>query len=145
MIQEKVRQSLGLGVSEDQVFCDGRNQLTPSKTLRSHNVITKKYVQNVANRFELGASGQYHTEDPISIDLFVQEQEEKKEVKIISYKKQGNSDDDYPGVKSKDFILAFLTLFQQKMIEEMNSWDSAIICMDATHDTNAYNFFFITI
>ena len=110
--------------------------------MHPNNIITKKSVENVANRFQLNANGQYHPDDPTSIELFVQEQKEKKEILFLVYKKQG---DPLPGLEKGDFMLAFMTPFQKKMIRDLQKKKSIVICMDATHETNGYNFLLITV
>ena len=50
-----------------------------------------------------------------------------------------------PGLDQEDFILAFMTPFQKEMIQKLTSQEKTIICMDATHETNGYNFHLIPV
>lgn len=59
------------------------------------------------------------------------------------YKKQG--EDNFIGLKKEDFMLAFMTAFQKETIQNLKSNDLVVICMDATHGTNGYDFYLITL
>ena len=102
-------------------------------------------VRNIARKFEIDFQGQLHRDDPASIDLFVQEQLEKKEAIILSYKKQRLVDQNFPSMNEMDFMLAFMTPFQKSMVEKLQLQEKSVICMDATHQTNDYNFLLVTV
>lgn len=114
--QELIRSRLQLGIPKETVNREVRKQYTPSKTLRRSNILTLPDVRNIARKFQIDFEGQLHTDDPVSIDLFVQEQREKNDVIILSYKKQKVVDENFPGVGQMDFMLAFMTPFQKNMV-----------------------------
>lgn len=141
--QEEVRFNLEFGVSREVTTRKLRKILTPSKKKRRHNIITNKDVTNIAKNFALNFKGQLHENDPTSIDMHVEVQKEKKEIIFLEYKKQGSTD--FPGLDQNDFLLAFMTPFQKEMIQKLGSQEKTIICMDATHETNGYDFQFVTV
>lgn len=143
--QELIRGKLQLVIPEKKVARETRKIYTPSKKKRRSNILTFQDVRNVAAKYQINFEGRYSAEDPDSIDIFVQEQREKNDVIILSYKKQGAKDDNYGGVGEMDFMLAFMTPFQKEMVERLQSQEASIICMDATHQTNGYDFLFVTI
>ena len=142
---ELIRDKLQLGIPEKIVDPETRKIYTPSKKKRRSNILIFQDVRNVSAKYQINFEGRHSAEDPDSIDIFVQEQREKNDVIILSYKKQGTKDDNYDGVGEMDFVLAFMTPFQNEMVEQLQSQEDSIICMDATHQTNGYDFLFVTI
>lgn len=143
--REIVRADLERGVDEAKICKNIREDYTPKKTVRPSNLIKKDFVRNISKRFDFGANGQLHESDPISIDLFVEEQKETGEVIICSYKQQGKVDDAFPGMAKDDFLFAFMTAHQKELINKLESWDHVVICMDATHGLNDYGFQLISV
>lgn len=143
--QQIVRDQLQVGIPEKKVTRETRKVFTPSKKLHRANLLTLQDVRNVSRKFQIDFNGKYSTSDSVSIDMFVEEQREKNEIIILSYKKQGTVDPNYEGVKEEDFLFAFMTPFQKMMVEQLQSQDFSIICMDGTHQTNGYNFLFVTV
>ena len=143
--QETIRSQLQLGIPKEIVNRNVRKHYTPRKTLRRSNLLTLPDVRNTARKFRIDFEGQLHSDDPVGIDLFVQEQLGKKEAIILSYKKQGIVDANFPSLGEMDFMLALMTPFQKKMVQQLQSQEKSVICMDATHQTNGYNFLLVTI
>ena len=59
---------------------------------------------------------------------------------ILIFKSQGNDCDTY--LKKEDFLLGIQTKFQ---CDVMKKYSKDVICMYATHGTNAYDFLLITV
>ena len=60
---------------------------------------------------------------------------------ILIYKPQGMLLEEYPTLPKESFIIAVQTEFQ---VELYRKFSSKILCIDATHSTNAYRFKLIT-
>ncbi len=59
---------------------------------------------------------------------------------VLSYKPQGTSDDK-TGLQTDDFIIVLQTPVQAEMLKKFGG---KVVCVDATHGTNAYEFKLIT-
>lgn len=118
-----VAQHLVLGVPREKVTRNVAKVLTPSKKKHRYNLISNKDVDNIASKFNLN-KGQYHENDPESIEIFVKEQQERREVIFTLYKKQGEELD---GLDKNDFLLGFMTSFQKSWIDEMKQTGMAFI------------------
>lgn len=82
-----------------------------------------------------------HENDATSVDMIVQELEMEPFNPVLVYKRQGMVMPEYPTLGSDSFVLAIQTEFQMKLYRE---YSSKILCIDATHGTNAYRFKLIT-
>ena len=60
---------------------------------------------------------------------------------VLVYKQQGMVMPEYPTLASDSFVLAIQTEFQMRLYRR---YSSKILCIDATHGTNAYWFKLIT-
>ena len=108
--RDMIRADLERGVEPKTVWRNVRNDHTPTKTVRPHNIMSMQTVRNVAKKFDLDKGGQLHASDPVSIDLFVDEQTISGDVIITSYKKQGEMNSDLYGLNKDDFLLCFMTV-----------------------------------
>lgn len=75
---EDIAQDLSKCVPKDIVCRDVGEKQTPTKKVHRYNLITMKDVANIANKFQLNEDGRYHEDDTRSIDMFSEEQQEKK-------------------------------------------------------------------
>lgn len=75
------------------------------------------------------------------MDIFVQELQMEPFNPILLYKPQGELMEEYPTLSKESFLLAIQTEFQVELFRENSS---KILCIDATHGTNAYRFKLIT-
>lgn len=81
-------------------------------------------------------------DDAISVDLLVQELRREPYNLILLYKRQHEADKQYPLLQEDAFLLAIQTDFQRQLYEQ---YAHKVVCIDATHGTNAYKFKLITI
>ena len=81
-------------------------------------------------------------DDAISVDLFVQELREEPYDPVLLYKRQHELDQQYSSLPSDAFLLAFQTDFQRELYQQ---YAHKVLCVDATHGTNAYRFKLITV
>lgn len=73
----------------------------------------------------------------MSISLLVKELKQEPFDPILIYKPQGEVVDTYPSLEKNSFLLALQTEFQQELYRK---YAGKILCIDATHGTNAYRF-----
>lgn len=108
-------------------------------------ITTKKDLKNISRHLHFDQSGRFDKNDYSSVDVWKKVHDEKGDVIIFGYKKQGEVDPLYPGLGEDDFLLCFMTRHQKEIIGKLLSWKSSIIEMDATHGTNQYDFKMITL
>ena len=60
---------------------------------------------------------------------------------MLLFKPQGEYDPKLPKLSADSFILGILTRFQKELYEK---YGHNILCINATHGTNAYRFMLIT-
>ena len=82
-----------------------------------------------------------HESDPSSVAQVVSDLREEPFDPVLLYKAQGTEDADYPNIPTDGFVLAIQTKFQKELYEKFGH---SVLCIDATHGTNAYNFMLIT-
>lgn len=77
----------------------------------------------------------------MSVSLLIAELQLEDFNPILLYKPQGEKRTEYPSLSLESFVLVIQTQFQQNMFQ---SNGHKILCIDATHGTNAYRFQLIT-
>ena len=82
-----------------------------------------------------------HQSDPLSVAQVVAGLREEPYDPVLLYKAQGNNDPKHPNIPADGLILAIQTKFQKELYEK---YGRSILCIDATHGTNAYRFMLIT-
>lgn len=82
-----------------------------------------------------------HENDATSVSIIVRELQQEPFDPVLIYKPQGDTHDQYPKVSKDSFILVLQTKFQMELYKK---YAGKIICIDATHRTNAYRFKLIT-
>lgn len=103
--------------------------------------ITKQDVANVRVKIK-DLTVIRNQEDAMSVDLFVRELQQEPYDPILLYKRQQEIDPAYPTLPRESFLLALQTEFQKHLYQEHAS---KVLCIDATHGTNAYKFKLITV
>ena len=81
-------------------------------------------------------------EDAVSVDMYVHELQKEQYNSVLLYKRQNESNPDYPTLPSASFVFAMQTEFQMNCYQEHAT---KVLCVDATHGTNAYGFKLITV
>lgn len=84
-----------------------------------------------------------HNNDALSVDAFVEEMKNSNDNPILIYKRQGLFTENYSDFSADDFMLGIMTRAQLEMSQKFDN--NGIICMDATHLLNQYDFKLITI
>ncbi|XP_050300050.1 uncharacterized protein LOC126738662 isoform X2 [Anthonomus grandis grandis] len=106
------------------------------------HLTTKHDIHNIMQSYNLHDTAIRHQNDSQSVDLWVNQVQSSNENCILLYKKQG---EDHPSfcLKNEDFLLGLMTNCQGEMLKKFGI--GGIICMDATHGTNPYDFKLVSI
>ena len=116
-----------------------------TKLQRIH-LIVKKDLYNIERSFAIRGCRR-HSIDSVSVEIWVKEMEGKKDDNpVLFYKKQGQTKAEVGtnnGLGGDDFALVIQTPLQSEMLQSCG--DNKVICVDATHGTNAYNFLLISL
>lgn len=136
-----IGQKLAQGITAERILDDIRNSLSDS--LERHHLVTKKDIRNIENA--LGLHGiNTHANDATSVGMWVQEVGEDSDSNLVLlYKEQGAPcPDDLDNLARDDFALGIMTPVQRDMLR---AFGNNVVCMDATHGTNAYDFVLVAV
>ena len=135
----KVAGKLAQGVAFDKILDDIRSSV--SDTFKRIHLIQRKDINNIERALKL-EGGQRHHDDATSVAAWVEEMREKGEDSVVLYYKPQGTDDDKTGLKREDFLIVLQTPIQAEMLKRFGG---KVVCVDATHGTNAYDFKLITL
>ena len=135
----KVAGKLAQGVAFDKILDDIRSSV--SDTFKRIHLIQRKDINNIERALKL-EGGQRHHDDATSVAAWVEEMREKGEDSVALYYKPQGTDDDKTGLKREDFLIVLQTPIQAEMLKRFGG---KVVCVDATHGTNAYDFKLITL
>ena len=136
-IKDMIAAKLQIGVNEDSILDSLRWRCSEKEIGREH-LINKQDILNIKQNLNIG-SIQKHLNDQSSMCAWVEELKEQDYNPILLFKPQGC---DSSSMEREDFILGFQTEFQRNMLAEHGKH---LVCMDATHGTNMYDFNLITL
>lgn len=102
--------------------------------------LSNQDVRNV-RRSVLDRQIKRHENDAMSVSILVRELQQEPFDPILIYKPQGMIVEEYPTLAKDSFVVAVQTEFQMELYRK---YSSKILCIDATHSTNAYRFKLIT-
>ncbi|KFM61286.1 hypothetical protein X975_05704, partial [Stegodyphus mimosarum] len=97
------------------------------------HLITKKDLQNIERSFDLASSAVKHSNDYVSVDMWVNEMLSSKNPCVLYYKAQGVISPTHTFLNDEDFIFIIMTDAQSEMLK---NFSSDCICIDGTHDNN---------
>lgn len=83
-----------------------------------------------------------HQEDAVSVNLLVQELQQEEYDPILVYKPQHKTIPTLPQFSADSFVLVVQTKLQMELF---TSFSESVVCIDSTHNTNAYRFKLITL
>lgn len=114
-----------------------RDNIVEDQLKRVH-LLTRKDVTNIKHSFgvhNVKDDGRRNTNDPISVDMWVEEQKDLgTENSVLFYKKQGH---DCDTLAVQDFCIILMNKSQQYLLTKFGN---DIICIDSTHGLNKYDF-----
>lgn len=111
-----------------------------NESTRKH-FVTKQDIANVRIKVK-DQSVIRNRDDAVSVDMFVTELQKEVYNPVLLYKRQHDSSPCYPSLPKESFLLAVQTEFQKDCYQQ---YASKVLCVDATHGTNAYGFKLITV
>ena len=143
-IQQQIAVDLVQSISFDKILDNIRDNIG-SSIHRSH-LITRKDLYNIEKCFGLRKI-ERHKEDAMSVNLWVHEcvsNEKHCPISLYTPQKQVLAEiGTNQGLWEHDFALVIQTPLQSEML--MSCGHNKIVCVDATHRTNSYNFLPITV
>ena len=142
-IPEDLKQSIAAklmqGVSMTKILDDIRDSVGENGLQREH-LTTRQDIRNISTQYNIEGV-QKHANDHTSTAAWVEEMKEMEFNPVVIFKQQGTTIEE-EGVRQEDFLLAVQTKFQLEMMKEFGN---NIICVDATHGTNLYDFLLVTV
>ena len=108
--------------------------------LSRDHLTTRLDLHNIKHQYNISCM-QKDNNDAQSVMFWVAEMEREDHNPILCFKAQGETSH-HVGMKSNDFLLGLQTEFQKEMFIK---YAKKLVCVDATHGTNAYDFQLITV
>ena len=138
--REAIAGKLFQGVPSQHILDTIRSEVG-SKFDRIH-LTTRKDITNIERSFGLHGNKR-HDDDATSVMLWVEEMRKTgTKSPVLVYKRQGEKITGC-NLHEKDFVLGIQTPLQAEMLKTFGN--NSIICIDATHGTNGYDFELITV
>jgi len=132
-----VASKLKEGVAIDSILDHIRDQASDS--LGREHLISRQDVHNIKRQYNIDGV-ERHKNDQTSVCAWVEELQLLDYNPIVTFKPQGMEKEGSLG--KDDFILVIQTKFQCDM---MKMFGPALVCVDATHGTNHYDFKLVTV
>ena len=124
---------LAQGVQMNAIMDYIRDSQTGPLT-RDH-LTTRLDLHNIKHQYNISCMQKDH-DDANSIMYWVAEMERADHNSVLCFKSQGDNSN-HAGIESSDFLLGIQTEFQRDMLVK---YATKLVCVDATHGTNAYDF-----
>ena len=139
--RETVAAKLADGVTISNIFDSIREE--PFDGVLSHkHLLCCQDIHNIKYQYNIEGV-QLHSDDHTSVSLLVENMMELTDNPIFIYNKQGlKQSADMNDLSNEDFVIGIRTHFQRDMLIKFGE---KAICMDSTHGTNVYDFYFITV
>lgn len=107
--------------------------------------VTRKDIENIIEKYSIGQVYKLNDDDGESVDQFVQKDIIDENSSVILYKPMGIGMPNTKTITESDFLLAIMNEEQRNFLRKAMSSPPGILCVDATHGTNAYGFQLITL
>lgn len=138
-----VAKELLRGVSFDNLLDKVRDSV--STKLKRIHLLTKKDLHNIERTFNIRQEKR-HEVDSVSVRLWVEDMKTRENNPVLFYKEQGTMVAEVGnnnGLGMDDFALVIQTPLQADVLRHCG--ENKVVCADATHGTNSYNFQFISV
>ena len=136
-VRMTVASKLQQGAKVDRILDDIRDSVWNDMTCE--HLVTRQDILNIKRQFNIERNKNDHT----SLQAWVEELHLQTYNPIVIFKQQGNTQgEEMDDIGKDDFLLGIQTEFQRDIMMEFGN---KIICIDATHNTNMYDFYLITI
>lgn len=135
-VEEKLRQGVSMKLIIQAIRAE-----TDSTCLASQ-FISRKELENIANKHNIGKDFQLDSDDAKSVDEYVKRDQGKT---VIFYKPVGVVDERYPNLSKEDFGLAIMDEKQRKEVVRAMNNPPGVLLSDATHGTSQYDIKLLTV
>eukprot|EP00794_Sanderia_malayensis_P006481 gene6481-7221_t len=135
-IRTKIAGKLASGMKLEKILDEIRED-TEHGITRGH-LIERQDLMNIKHQYNIELM-EKHKQDTVSVECWVEELKKCEFNPVLVYKPQGKTDF---GLPANDFLLGIQTQYQ---LDRLKAHGSNIICMDATHSTNQYEFMLTTL
>lgn len=136
-VRLSVASKLQQGVAIERILDDIRDSVAGD--FGREHLTNRQDVRNVLNQYNIRGI-EKHANDHSSVSAWITELRSPQEFDpILFFKQQG---DEAENLEKEDFLLCMQTEFQLEMIK---AFGNKVICIDATHSTNMYDFLLITV
>ena len=108
--------------------------------LTRDHLTTRLDLHNIKHQYNINCM-EKDQDDANSVLYWVAEMEREEHNPVLCFKSQGENSD-HAGVEKNDFLLGIQTQFQQDMFVK---YAQKLVCVDATHGTNSYDFQLVTV
>ncbi|KAF5277287.1 hypothetical protein FQR65_LT16036 [Abscondita terminalis] len=140
--KENIANQLMQGIPSKTILDKIREDVDESFS-RIH-LTTMKDIRNISETFNVNFQVKKDINDFFSVDIWVNQMLEGPIERncILLYKKQHFNDERF-NVRKEDFMLGLMFPVQSHILKKFGN--GGIICMDATHGTNPYDFHLVTV
>ena len=136
----EIANKLHMGVDIQRILDDIRD--TSEGGINREHLVNRQDVRNVRLQYNIEGISR-HSNDLNSVKAWVNEMQSLEYNPVLLFKEQGLlQPEGLDNYAQDDFVLCLQTAFQRDML---NTFGSDTICIDATHGTNMYNFYLITV
>ena len=112
-----------------------------SEQVQRKHFVTRRDLLNLRRKV-CHLTATRHQEDAISVDYLVQEFRQEEYDPILLYKPQDKIVSTLPQLSADSYLLVVQTKFQMELF---STFSDSVVCIDSTHNTNAYRFKLITL
>jgi hypothetical protein len=127
------------GVTFEKILDDIRDSVG-AKGLQREHLTSRQDMRNIMRQYNIEGI-EKHPNDHTSVSAWVHEMQSMEFDPVIVFKQQGVASEE-PNILESDFLLGLQTQFQLDM---MKAFGNNVICLDATHGTNLYDFLLVTV
>lgn len=138
-----IAKQLSEGVSFDNLLDKVRDSV--STCLERIHLLTRKDLNNIERAFSIRQEKR-HSIDAVSVRLWVEEMKSTTDNPVLFYKEQGCVEAEVGinhGLGKDDFALVIQSSLQADLLR--NCGNNKVVCADATHGTNTYDFQLVSV
>lgn len=136
----QIASKIAMKIPFETILDDIRDSVSNSTLYRIH-LLSKKDLYNIESSFNLQSDSIRHTNDCLSVEAWINEFKDKDNMHVF-YKSQETVSEEYPQLKSEDFMLVIMN---QPQCDILLKYGSDVICIDGTHGMKHSNFELITL
>lgn len=132
--REDIARQMALKIPFDEILDNIRDSC--DFAVQRVHLLTRQDLYNIEISYNLQSKAIRHKEDAVSVDAWVKQMQSEGDC-VLFYKPQCVCLEEFPQLKSEDFILIIMTAAQ---LEILKKYGNDCICLDGTHGLNSYDF-----